>query len=84
MKKDIKLLDYLAVRRSVPAFQMCEPGPDKAEIESILTLAVRVPDHGKLAPWRFIVYRGDERATIGEAMLKMAQEKNPDRSEEMI
>ena len=84
MKKDFKLLDFLAVRRSVPAFQMCEPGPDKAEIESILSLAVRVPDHGKLAPWRFVVYRGEERARISEELLKLALEKNPQLSEEMI
>ncbi len=84
MKNDIKLIDYLAVRRSVPAFQMCEPGPPTAEIEQILTLAVRVPDHGKIAPWRFVVYRGAERARIGEALLAMALEKNPELSEEMI
>lgn len=84
MKNDIKLIDYLAVRRSVPAFQMCEPGPSTAEIEQILTLAVRVPDHGKIAPWRFVVYRGAERARIGEALLAMALEKNPALSEEMI
>ncbi|PJI42698.1 MAG: nitroreductase [Rhizobium sp.] len=84
MKNDIKLIDYLAVRRSVPAFQMCEPGPSTAEIEQILTLAVRVPDHGKIAPWRFVVYRGEERARIGEALLAMALEKNPEFSEEMI
>ena len=84
MRNDIKLLDYLAVRRSVPAFQMCEPGPDRQEIESILSLAVRVPDHGKLAPWRFVVYRGAERARIGEALLAMALEINPDLSAEMI
>lgn len=84
MKNDIKLIDYLAVRRSVPAFQMCEPGPSTAEIEQILTLAMRVPDHGKLAPWRFVVYRGAERVRIGEALLAMALEKNPALSEEMI
>lgn len=84
MKNDIKLIDYLAVRRSVPAFQMCEPGPSTAEIEQILTLAVRVPDHGKIAPWRFVVYRGEERVRIGEALLAMALEKNPALSEEMI
>lgn len=84
MKNDIKLIDYLAVRRSVPAFQMCEPGPSTAEIEQMLTLAVRVPDHGKIAPWRFVVYRGAERARIGEALLAMALEKNPALSEEMI
>ncbi|OWW01716.1 NAD(P)H nitroreductase [Rhizobium sp. R72] len=84
MKSDIKLIDYLGVRRSIPAFQMCEPGPDKAEIEEILRLASRVPDHGKLAPWRFIVYRGEERARIGEELLKLALEAKPDLSDEMI
>lgn len=84
MKNDIKLIDYLATRRSVPAFQMCEPGPSTAELEQILTLAVRVPDHGKIAPWRFVVYRGAERARIGEALLAMALKKNPELSEEMI
>jgi nitroreductase len=84
MKSDIKLVDYLAVRRSIPAFQMSEPGPDKAEIEEILRLASRVPDHGKLAPWRFIVYRGGERVRIGEELLKLALQAKPDLSEEMI
>lgn len=78
------LVEYLKTRRSVPAFQMCEPGPKRAELEDILRLAVRVPDHGKLAPWRFIVYRGERRMQIGEALLKMALEKTSDLSEEMI
>ena len=84
MKSDIKLIDYLAVRRSIPAFQMCEPGPGKAEIEEILRLASRVPDHGKIAPWRFIVYRGEQRARLGGELLKLALEAKPDLSEEMI
>ncbi len=84
MKNNVELAEYLKVRRSVPAFQMAEPGPSRAEIESILTLAVRVPDHGKIAPWRFIVYRGGERATIGEELLRLALEKNPDLGDEMI
>ena len=84
MKSDVKLIDYLAVRRSIPAFQMSEPGPGRAEIEEALRLATRVPDHGKLAPWRFIVYRGDERARLGEELLRLALEAKPDLSEEMI
>lgn len=84
MKSDVKLIDYLAVRRSIPAFQMSEPGPGRSEIEEALRLATRVPDHGKLAPWRFIVYRGDERARLGEELLKLALEAKPDLSEEMI
>lgn len=84
MKNDMKLIDYLAVRRSIPAFQMSEPGPTTDELEQILTLAVRVPDHGKIAPWRFVVYRGEERGRIGEELLAMAVQKNPDLSEEMV
>ncbi|MGV2052086.1 nitroreductase [Agrobacterium salinitolerans] len=78
MTSDIKLLDYLKVRRSTPALQLAEPGPSKTEIEEILRLAVRVPDHGKLAPWRFVVYRGEERVRLGETALRIALEKNPE------
>ncbi|MEJ1176148.1 nitroreductase [Agrobacterium sp. CMT1] len=78
MTSDIKLLDYLRVRRSTPALQLAEPGPSKTEIEDILRLAVRVPDHGKLAPWRFVVFRGEERVRLGETALRIALEKNPD------
>ena len=84
MKTEIKLVDYLASRRSIPAFQMGEPGPGKAEVEEMLTLASRVPDHGKLAPWRFIVYRGEERARISGELKTMALARKPDLSEEMI
>ncbi|WP_457582977.1 nitroreductase family protein [Ensifer canadensis] len=84
MKTEIKLVDYLASRRSIPAFQMGEPGPGRAEVEEMLKLASRVPDHGKLAPWRFIVYRGEERARISAELKTMALAKKPDLSEEMI
>lgn len=84
MKTEIKLVDYLASRRSIPAFQMGEPGPSKAEVEEMLKLASRVPDHGKLAPWRFIVYRGEERARISAELRAMALAAKPDLSEEMI
>lgn len=84
MTPNITLIDYLSVRRSIPAFQMREPGPDKGTLEEILRLAMRVPDHGKLAPWRFVVYRGAERVRLGEELLKMVLAKKPDLSEEMI
>ncbi len=84
MKTEIKLVDYLASRRSIPAFQMAAPGPSKAEVEEMLRLASRVPDHGKLAPWRFIVYRGEERMRISARLKEMALAAKPDLSEEMI
>lgn len=78
------LIDYLTVRRSIPAFQMRAPGPERAEVEDILRLAMRVPDHGKIAPWRFVVYAGDIRQSIGESLLTMALERDPNLSAEMI
>ena len=84
MKTEIGLRDYLSTRRSIPAFQMMEPGPGKSEIEEMLKLASRVPDHGKLAPWRFIVFRGEERARISTELAKMALAAKPELSAEMI
>ena len=52
-------------RRSIVAREMVEPGPDATAIKDILAAGVRVPDHGKLAPWRFIVLTGGDRDTLG-------------------
>ena len=84
MTDKTSLREYLAVRRSIPAFQMREPGPSTAELEEILRLALRVPDHGKLAPWRLVVYRGPERERIGEELLKLRLAVEPDLSDELI
>jgi nitroreductase len=83
MSNEKTLFDYLATRRSIPAPQMTDPGPDRTAITSILTLASRVPDHGKLAPWRFIVYRGAERLQLGVKLLQIALEKTPDLSADL-
>lgn len=74
MQTDNTLVDYLRNRHSTPVAQIGEPGPSNSELESILAFASRVPDHGKLAPWRFIVYRGDERARLGEVFLSLQQQ----------
>lgn len=84
MKTDITLIDYLRTRRSIPAFQMREPGPSKEEVEAMLTLARRVPDHGKLAPWRFIVYSGPVRERISLELAAIRKGDQPDLSEEMV
>jgi nitroreductase len=54
-------LAFLIRRRSAAALSLREPGPDAAELERLLVLAARVPDHGKLAPWRFVVLRGEAK-----------------------
>ncbi|MEF2073624.1 nitroreductase [Consotaella sp. CSK11QG-6] len=73
-----EILQTLGTRRSVPLPLMSAPGPDAAELEQILTIASRVPDHGKLAPWRFIVYRGEAAAAIGEALLAIVEGRDGD------
>src|ERR1035437_8207505 len=55
-------LQLLKTRRSVKPMELTGPGPSKPEIETLLAVASRVPDHGKLAPWRFIVFEGDARS----------------------
>ncbi len=69
------VLDFLLSRRSKPIAELKEPAPSDAEIRTMLTAASRVPDHGRLAPWRFILYRGDARHRIGEALLALAERR---------
>ncbi len=51
-------------RRSVSAARLAEPGPDAKTLQTLLTIAARVPDHGALVPWRFIVVEGSARARL--------------------
>ena len=84
MTVNAALKTYLETRRSVPAFQMSEPGPSRAEIEDMIKRARRVPDHGKLAPWRFVAYAGTERERISLELAKVAMSNKPDMDDEMI
>jgi nitroreductase len=70
-------IELLKARRSVKPREMTGPGPSPAELETILTIGARVPDHGKLAPWRFIVFEGDARERAGEVIAKVFATKNP-------
>lgn len=60
------ILAFLAARRSVKPDKLLAPGPTDTELQQMLTVGTRVPDHKKLAPWRFIVFEGEARARIGE------------------
>ena len=65
----------LSTRRSIPIPMLAEPGPSGAALDEILTIAARVPDHGKLAPWRFILYRGETAVQIGEALARLVESR---------
>ena len=60
--------DLLMNRRSVKTRDMRDPGPDRQALEKILAAGMRVPDHGKLAPWRFVVLTGDDRVQLGKVI----------------
>lgn len=66
----------LASRRSGRAREMIEPGPDARQLQAILAAAARVPDHGKLKPWRFVVI--DNRGAFADALLAIYRAGKPD------
>lgn len=77
-------LELLGRRRSVVANNMTGPGPDAEQLTELLTLAARVPDHGKLTPWRFLVFAGQARARFGRVMAERFAELNPDADRRLI
>ncbi|MGB3392112.1 MAG: nitroreductase [Stenotrophomonas sp.] len=74
---DPSFLHALEQRRSVPSLQLGEPGPDPATLLKMLAAAVRVPDHGKLVPFRFLRLQGDARHALGEFVARRSRERDP-------
>jgi nitroreductase len=68
---------FLALRRSTKVAHLVEPGPDPATVDAIIRLGARVPDHGKLSPWRFIVLEGGARAAKGAALAALVAARRP-------
>lgn len=66
---------YLSTRRSIAIPALGLPAPDGETLQTMLQIAARVPDHGKLAPWRFVLYRGDAAAKIGVALRELAERR---------
>lgn len=77
-------LQLLKTRRSVKPIELGGPAPDTAEVDTLLTIASRVPDHGKLAPWRFIVFAGEARNAAGEAIADVFRADRPDATPDQI
>jgi nitroreductase len=77
-----EVLEFMRRRRSVPAKTMAGPGPSDAEILAMIEIASRVPDHGKLAPWRFIRYAPSYAEKLNAICLARAIERDPALPEE--
>lgn len=84
MSRSQETIDLLLTRRSVKPLTMGEPGPTPEETEIILRAGARVPDHGKLAPWRFILFRGEARRSFGEVLAAHYREIEPRAGEDIL
>lgn len=78
------MLQLLDARRSVPSRQLGAPGPDEATLHRLLRAAVRVPDHGKRVPFRFLRIAGDARLALGERLAARSRARDPGAAEAAI
>ncbi|HZD91997.1 MAG TPA: nitroreductase [Pseudolabrys sp.] len=77
-------LELLKTRRSVKPMELNGPAPSAAELDTLLTIASRVPDHGKLKPWRFIVFEGEAREAAGGIIADVFRAKHPEATADQI
>lgn len=77
-------LQLLKTRRSVKPMELTGPGPTAAEIDTLLTVASRVPDHGKLTPWRFIIFEGNARLAAGGKIAAVFYAAHPQATDDQI
>ena len=75
------IIDFLLTRNSAPIPDLKDPAPDDTEIATMIAAASRVPDHGRLEPWRFILYRGEARVEIGKKLAALAEQREGPLSE---
>ena len=77
-------ITLLRTRRSLKPVELIGPGPSPSDLDTLLTIASRVPDHGKLAPWRFIVFEGESQLKAGAAIAAAFVAKYPDATPDQI
>lgn len=80
----METIDLLLKRRSVVAKNMIEPGPSSDDLEKILQAGIRVPDHGKIGPWRIQVLDKSGQKALGEKLAEFYSADNPDAAERLV
>ncbi len=79
--KSAEALELLALRRSTPADHLSGPGPDNAQLDLMLRIAARVPDHRRVTPFRFILFEDEARAAFGKILRAQYVANEPDVTE---
>jgi len=82
--RDSEVIDFLLSRRSMLANLMTGPGPTDDELRQIVGAGIRVPDHGRLFPWRMLVLRGGAREKLGDVIADTFRRANPDVGEARV
>lgn len=77
-------LDLLMLRRSLTVKDMIEPGPNAEQLEQILTIGSRVPDHKKQVPWRFLTIEGDKRGELGTVLRTVFERSNASTAADLL
>lgn len=77
-------LQLLALRRSTPVAALTDPGPSAADLDAMIRLAMRVPDHRKLEPWRVLIIRDEARNKLGDIFAAARHLRDPDASDEKL
>ncbi|MFT3725784.1 MAG: nitroreductase [Hyphomonadaceae bacterium] len=77
-------LRLLALRRSTPVAMLSEPGPSAADLDMLLRLAMRVPDHRKLEPWRVLIIEGEAREKLGDIFAAARKLRDPDATDDKL
>ena len=70
----------IALRRSISKRSLSEPGPSQQQLDELLTVATRVPDHRRLAPWRFLVFEGAARDAFNQRAVEIQKQETPEAS----
>lgn len=76
--------NLIALRRSISKRSLVEPGPKAEALDELLTVATRVPDHRRLAPWRFLVFEGDARQAFNARAVEIQKQEDPEATETML
>jgi nitroreductase len=77
-------IELLLKRRSTVAANLKDPGPDDEQLKTLLRIAARVHYHGKLAPWRFIIFQGGARADFGRMLAQVTKRNTPEITDERV
>ena len=83
-RSSIEARQLIALRRSTSKRGLTEPGPSREAIDDLLTVAARVPDHRRLAPWRFLVFEGQARDAFNQRAVEIQKQEDPDATETML